>query len=167
MADIFASIEASLSTIWIPFEKKKKKNVEKLEKVLRRKKNLLEFPQETLGLVQWTAAWMRADPVCFIPQRAEHKRIPVIRHASDPGWRPPSPEGPARPTAITTLPSILHSPLTNLSLHYVSSPKFPVVSFGMFPRVQSVGQKVRTCMRSLWHRLQISIFFFPNHFRFP
>ena len=39
------------------------------------------------------------------------------------GW-PPSPKGPSRPAAITTLPSILHSPLTNLSLHYVFSPNF-------------------------------------------
>ena len=76
------------------------------------------------------------------------------------GW-PPSPKGPARPAAITTLPSILHSPLTNLSLHYVFSPNFRPFPSGMFPRVQSAGQKVRTCMMSLWHRLQVSILFFP------
>lgn len=81
------------------------------------------------------------------------------------GW-PPSPEGPARPAAITTLPSILHSPLTNLSL-YCFFPKLPAVSFGSVPKSAISGSKGKNMYdESLAQIASFHTFFSPNHFVF-
>ena len=134
----------------------KKKNVEKLEKVLRRKKNLLEFPQESPPRDSGVSSVNRsvdAGRSCLLYSTKSRTQAHSGYQTRFRPWVTASlPEGPARPTAITTLPSILHSPLTNLSLHYVFSPKFPVVSFGHVPKSAISGSKGKNMYEESWHR---------------
>ena len=164
MTDISAFIKASLSTIWIPLEKKK---CGKAGKSLKKEKESPGIPHPRDSGVSSVNCSVDVGRSCLLYSTKEQNTntsrllhtLPMLVTAAEAGL--PTPSGPAHPTAITTLPSILHSPLTNLSLHYVFPPNFRLFPSGMFPRVQSVGQKVRTCMSSLWHGLQVSILFFP------